>query len=588
TGSKAIVRNDGSSPVNEVIVFINGELFNYTLDSPIQPGELREINFNAQQAGEDLEIKLIYNRGKTVTDTSPANKNTEDSGFVQSSNPDSSLIDCLNNNISNTWFTGSLNGNNGSCCGDDGALDNFYNSTNYCCNGSFNSGSCFCGDNICQFWENSGTCTNDCVSWHLFMHDSNNSGYSNEVTKPSQPGVFEVKNFTTPGLLGNFVSVPLLADVDNDNDLEIIIRGSTGLKVFYGNNYSVMWNDSSLNSDVMIGKTLAITSPDENNDRYIITSNYDGLYALYAQNGTYKWSNPLYHLYSASWLYTPKKYINIKDVTGDGKEDIIFLYNNYFSGVVNNTIGVFNVSTGELIWKYMIENYFTKNTPAAADLDNDGIVEIIFATDYGNIYALNGNNGTVKWTYNIGGAYEIGSSPSLADLDNDGKLEIVIGASTNYIYALYSNGSLMWNYNAFSDVREGPAIGDINNDGISDIVFITINNNVTALFNNGTLMWNFIDSDVGGNSYKSYPIIGDPDGDGIKNILYSKLDDSNPTCLSIMILYGTNGTEQWSQKYLCNANFYNYPGDSLALGDIDGDGVIEIIYAADDTEEPPY
>ena len=65
-------------------------------------------------------------------------------------------------------------------------------------------------------------------------------------------------------------------------------------------------------------------------------------------------------------------------------------------------------------------------------------------------------------------------------------------------------------------------------------------------------------------------------------------DKSDPHYLTIMALYGIHGTEQWSQQYLCDADLYVYPGDSLTLADIDGDGVIEIIYAADDTEELPY
>ncbi|MFA5302940.1 MAG: hypothetical protein WC393_00185 [Candidatus Nanoarchaeia archaeon] len=142
TGTKAIVRNDGSSPVTNVIIFVNDELFNYTLDEPIFPGELREIDFLSRQAGEDLEIKLIYNNGKTAQSTSPASKNTPSSGFTETPLPlneinDASSEYCLLNNINNAWFSGSITGSNGACCGDDGSRDNFYNSTinttNYFC-----------------------------------------------------------------------------------------------------------------------------------------------------------------------------------------------------------------------------------------------------------------------------------------------------------------------------------------------------------------------------------------------------------------------------------------------------------------------
>ena len=82
TGSRALVRNDGSAPVTDMVVFVNGELLNYTLDNPIYPGEIKEINYSSQLAGDDLEIKIIYNQGKTEVDLSPGSKNTAFSGFM--------------------------------------------------------------------------------------------------------------------------------------------------------------------------------------------------------------------------------------------------------------------------------------------------------------------------------------------------------------------------------------------------------------------------------------------------------------------------------------------------------------------------
>jgi alpha-tubulin suppressor-like RCC1 family protein len=82
SGTKALIRNDGTSTVSEIIVFVNGELYNYTLNNPIQPGQVTEIPFNARQTAQDLEIKILYGIGKSVEYTSPARLNTNDSGFT--------------------------------------------------------------------------------------------------------------------------------------------------------------------------------------------------------------------------------------------------------------------------------------------------------------------------------------------------------------------------------------------------------------------------------------------------------------------------------------------------------------------------
>ncbi|MDD5499563.1 MAG: PQQ-binding-like beta-propeller repeat protein [Candidatus Nanoarchaeia archaeon] len=82
TGVKSIIRNDGTSSVNEVLVFVNGELLNYTLTEPLLPGEFLEIPYNARKAGEDLEVQIIY-PGGTSRYRSPASANTPPAGFVQ-------------------------------------------------------------------------------------------------------------------------------------------------------------------------------------------------------------------------------------------------------------------------------------------------------------------------------------------------------------------------------------------------------------------------------------------------------------------------------------------------------------------------
>jgi flagellin-like protein len=82
TGAKVIVRNDGTNEINDLIVFINKELLNYELNGTILPSNLFEINYNPRQIGEDLEIKIIYNKGKIVTNISPARLNTNASGFT--------------------------------------------------------------------------------------------------------------------------------------------------------------------------------------------------------------------------------------------------------------------------------------------------------------------------------------------------------------------------------------------------------------------------------------------------------------------------------------------------------------------------
>lgn len=179
-------------------------------------------------------------------------------------------------------------------------------------------------------------------------------------------------------------------------------------------------------------------------------------------------------------------------------------------------------------WFYNIKD-MAFGQSAAADIDNDGKLEIAFST-YRNdsmLYVLNAENGTLKWKYNVGGCadaapliydvdkdgdYEIvlagscnpktfcfdadsgyiqwqtpmygsDSPPSIADLDNDGKLEILQGQFGGYVISINAeNGSVNWNFQVDTGcwVQTAPAIFDANNDGQLDFVVATWSFNDTA------------------------------------------------------------------------------------------------------------
>jgi len=79
-----------------------------------------------------------------------------------------------------------------------------------------------------------------------------------------------------------------------------------------------------------------------------------------------------------------------------------------------------------------------ESSPALGDIDGDGKLEIVVGSNDDKLYALNGEDGSVLWSYTTGG--DIVSSPALGDIDGDGKLEIVVGSNDDKLYAL--NGEL--------------------------------------------------------------------------------------------------------------------------------------------------
>lgn len=76
------------------------------------------------------------------------------------------------------------------------------------------------------------------------------------------------------------------------------------------------------------------------------------------------------------------------------------------------------------------------SSPALVDLTGDGVLDIVLATSNGWVMAVK-NNGQLLWEKDVAAAFgmspntqQINSSPAIADIDNDGRLEIVIGTGT--------------------------------------------------------------------------------------------------------------------------------------------------------------
>jgi len=80
-------------------------------------------------------------------------------------------------------------------------------------------------------------------------------------------------------------------------------------------------------------------------------------------------------------------------------------------------------------------------SPAVADVDGDGQREVLWG-GY-RLMAVNGSTGALEWTYpSTGDDGRLWSSPAIADLDRNGTLEIVITNATGQVVALGGNGAL--------------------------------------------------------------------------------------------------------------------------------------------------
>lgn len=192
-------------------------------------------------------------------------------------------------------------------------------------------------------------------------------------------------------------------------------------------------------------------------------------------------------------------------------------------GTTNDTVQVFNsdgtpfegwpVSTGD--WVYPSLN--------AVDLDGDYEPELVTGSGDGKLYAWKANGSLASgFPVNIG--QPIIASVASADLIPATGPELVIADISGKVYCYTSNGQLLngWPQSANSGITASPLLVDVNNDGALDIVVASKDNTIH--------IWNTDGSRINGLSLsatdwiESTPASGDLDNNGTLELIYASYD----------------------------------------------------------------
>jgi hypothetical protein len=264
----------------------------------------------------------------------------------------------------------------------------------------------------------------------------------------------------------------------------------------------------------------------------------------------------------------------VGDLDGNGEREIVV-------GSENGKVHAFHSNeSGNVEWTFNSNTSNSISSPVLSDINNDGELEVIIGDTgstgsggavKGSIYAID-SNGNGLWSYYSND--DIISSPAVADIDADGNMEIVFGGmwQDHNLTVVSHTGTLEWSFQSGADVnldkfRASPAIGDINGDNTLEIVAGTCNNKLYA-FDPGAATpkptrWTF---PTAGHVHSS-PSLFDVDSDGSDEIffvasgtLYALNDDTN------------NATYLWPPVSGIDS-YYSSP----AIGDINGDSVFELV-----------
>ena len=327
-------------------------------------------------------------------------------------------------------------------------------------------------------------------------------------------------DFTNPTALAiSQPGEPVLGDIDNDSDLDLLVPN------LYGGTVRVRLND---------GTGTFSAAPD-------LTTGLPGVQNLL-----------------------------LADVDADGDLDLLVVSDRQVGVMRNNGSGTFGSATTTTLGQAIRQ-------AVVGDVDADGDLDLVMTTTQEIAVRLNNGAGVFAGSYGLslvsGPRYLDANNLALGDVDADGDLDLLVTCVNSY-YSLYlarvelNNGA-----GQFSDgpevVLPGPptrvSLGDLDGDGDLDAAVQNTFSGiprVSVRLNNGSGTFSGLgDMPLGGAGM----LLGDADGDGdLDIIMHSRIALNNGTGVFATIL--------------ANNSTSNYPA-GLAVGDVDGDFDLDLITA---------
>ncbi|ODS40855.1 MAG: hypothetical protein A7315_07525 [Candidatus Altiarchaeales archaeon WOR_SM1_79] len=386
--------------------------------------------------------------------------------------------------------------------------------------------------------------------WSKFRHDLKNTGCYEGESSLSYDNLSLLWIFETDGWVR---SSPAVADINNDNKLEIVFGSDNGFLYALDFSRAGLW---SFQTGGRIRSSPLIADINNDDKVEIIFGSDDGFLYVLNSEGSLLWS-----FRTEGAIVSSPVAVDIND--GFGME-IVF-------GSMDENLYILNPK-GEVLKKFELKGA-VESSPAIADFDRDGRLDIIVGTNSYNAYVLS-YPGTKRMAFSTEGKVVaspviVGSTPRIVIASTSGKVyalkysESKVNEGEGYIKARINHA---WNYSTENEIVSSAAAGNLVGSGYEEIVFGSMDKNLYVLdAYNGKLLKKYLTN----APICSSPAIANIDGENGSEIIFGS-DDG--------MLYIMNSSWERVWSYECKGAIKTSP----VIADLNDDGRSEIIVGADD------
>jgi hypothetical protein len=355
------------------------------------------------------------------------------------------------------------------------------------------------------------------------------SGNVSEVVCLNAENGSLIWNSSVPGV-GDTVQIQM-GDVDNDGNLEIVapMIHPAGLYVLHAENGEIMWSKgpipawgrvdcSPVIADIdgdgyptIFFATMAFT--EQPNTGKLIAFEYDPVESTIVE----RYRRIIWHPCSGG--------LSIADTDNDGVHELYMGDRNPYNNDGGWGKGCRSFWAENLSSRWDLYDWHTSsNIPMIADVNKDGVLDIVTGQLYGGVAVLNSSDGRpLDGRISQTSPSPVHYQPSICDIDGDGNLEILVADGE---HMLTSQDVVIWDlYNWEEDGRLryadygmqsffGPQTGEVTGDGLLDIVVASYTG--IHIFDGE---FNLVDEVTGLVGRLTYAVMQDIDDDGLNEIV---------------------------------------------------------------------